>query len=67
MNTDAIDELIERLDKIREFTPINDSITALQKLQKDYDQLQQRIAELENDNQELANAIEETDRLNSER
>jgi chromosome segregation ATPase len=62
-----IDELIERLDGIREFTPINDSITALQKLQKDYDQLQQRIAELENDNQELANAIEETDRLNSER
>jgi hypothetical protein len=29
--------------------------------------MQQHIAELENDNQELANAIEETDKLNSER
>lgn len=30
-------------------------------------EMQQHIAELENDNQELANAIEETDKLNSER
>jgi predicted nuclease with TOPRIM domain len=48
--------------------------TTIQEMQKYIKQLQEscethceRIAELENDNQELANAIEATDHLNSER
>ena len=64
-----IDELIERLQEWAENEPdltgyggkvLKEAITALQ-------EMQQHIAELENDNQELANAIEETDKLNSER
>jgi predicted RNase H-like nuclease (RuvC/YqgF family) len=55
-----IDELIERL---REWSPDYATITRATALQE----MQQHIAELENDNQELANAIEETDKLNSER
>ena len=39
----------------------------IERLDAERDELKQRIAELENDNQELANAIEETDKLNSER